>query len=81
MSRPKISALNADRKSVVLDAMECPHCHQEIDDQLVQSYVAKKLGGIKSPRKGERDKKRMSEIGKLGGWPKGRPRGPRKAGE
>ena len=81
MSHKQITALNDQAKSVMLSAMECPHCHQEIDDQLVQSYVATKIGRIKSPRKGVRDKKRMSEIGKLGGWPKGKPRGPKKGKE
>jgi hypothetical protein len=61
--------------------VRCPYCNREIDDAYVQSHVARRLGRIKSPKKGKRDPEELSRMGKLGGWPKGKPRGPRKQKE
>ena len=46
--------------------MKCPHCHQEIN-------IGSLLGAIKSPRRAAASRRNA----KLGGWVKGRKRGPR----
>jgi len=64
-----------------MKAVICPYCGKSIDDSYVRSHVAKQIGSVKSPRKGKRNKAELSRMGKLGGWPKGKPRGPRKPKE
>jgi hypothetical protein len=60
-----------------MKGMEYPYCPREIDDGFVQSHVAKRLGSIKSPKKGKRDRAELSRMGRLGG----RPRKPKEPSE
>jgi hypothetical protein len=46
--------------------MKCPYCKREIN-------VGALLGGISTPKKAEAARRN----GKLGGWPKGKPRKPK----
>lgn len=50
--------------------MKCPHCGKEIN-------VGSLIGSVKSKAKAEAAR----ENAKLGGWPKGKKRGPRKPPE
>jgi len=57
--------------------MECPHCGHELTPDEVKRLWASLGGSVKS----EARARASVENGKKGGWPKGRPRGPRKAKE
>jgi hypothetical protein len=60
--------------------MNCPHCNAEIqDDSIILKAAASIMGRRGRGAAKARDPKMMSKIGKLGGWPKGRPRGKRAA--
>jgi hypothetical protein len=54
--------------------MDCPSCNTKIDDQLVITAAASILGSRGRGACKARDPKKMSEVGKLGGWKKGRKR-------
>lgn len=47
--------------------MKCPHCHREIN-----------IGKLLGSRTSEAKAKAARKNAKLGGWPKGKKRGPRK---
>jgi hypothetical protein len=54
--------------------MKCPSCNANIDDDLVIKAAASIIGARGRGACKARDPKKMSEAGKKGGWPKGRPR-------
>jgi hypothetical protein len=54
--------------------MKCPSCNADIQDDLVLKAAASIMGARGRGACKRRDPKKMSEVGKLGGWPKGRPR-------
>jgi hypothetical protein len=54
--------------------MKCPFCDAEIQDDLVIKAAASINGARGRGACKARDPKKMSEAGKKGGWPKGRPR-------
>ena len=54
--------------------MKCPSCNADIQDDIVVKAAASILGARGRGDCKRRDPKKMSEVGKLGGWPKGRPR-------
>jgi hypothetical protein len=54
--------------------MNCPSCKAAIQDTLVIKAAASILGARGRGASKARDPKKMSEVGKLGGWKKGRPR-------
>jgi hypothetical protein len=54
--------------------MKCPSCNADIQDDIVIKAAASINGARGRGACKRRDPKKMSEIGKLGGWPKGRPR-------
>jgi hypothetical protein len=54
--------------------MNCPSCHAEIADAIVVKAAASINGARGRGASKARDPKKMSEAGKKGGWPKGRPR-------
>ena len=57
--------------------MNCPSCNTEIQDDLIIKAAASINGSRGRGDSKRRDPKKMSECGKKGGWPKGRPRGKR----
>jgi hypothetical protein len=54
--------------------MQCPSCNAAIQDDLVIKAAASINGSRGRGDCKRRDSKLMSECGKKGGWPKGRPR-------
>ena len=54
--------------------MKCPSCNAEIQDDLVIKAATSIIGARGRGACKARDPKKMSEAGKKGGWPKGRPR-------
>jgi hypothetical protein len=54
--------------------MNCPSCNTPIQDDLVIKAAASIIGARGRGACKRRDSKLMSEAGKKGGWPKGRPR-------
>jgi hypothetical protein len=54
--------------------MKCPSCNAEIHDDLIIKVAASIIGARGRGACKARDPKKMSEAGKKGGWPKGRPR-------
>jgi len=54
--------------------MKCPSCNADIQDDLVIKAAASINGARGRGACKARDPKKMSEAGKKGGWPKGRPR-------
>jgi hypothetical protein len=62
-----------------MHTMHCPQCHCEIPDSDVIRYSASLISRMAPPESRARDPEKMSAAGKLGGWPKGRPRYPKGA--
>jgi hypothetical protein len=54
--------------------MNCPSCNAEIQNALILKAAASIIGARGRGASKARDPKKMSEAGKKGGWPKGRPR-------
>ena len=54
--------------------MKCPSCNADIQDDLVIKAATSIIGARGRGACKARDPKKMSECGKKGGWPKGRPR-------
>ena len=54
--------------------MKCPSCNADIQEDLVIKAAASINGSRGRGDCKRRDSKLMSECGKKGGWPKGRPR-------
>jgi len=54
--------------------MKCPSCNADIQDDLVIKAATSIIGARGRGACKARDPKKMSEAGKKGGWPKGRPR-------
>jgi hypothetical protein len=54
--------------------MNCPACGAHIENNLVIKAAASINGARGRGASKARDPKKMSEAGKKGGWPKGRPR-------
>ena len=54
--------------------MKCPYCNVDIQDDVVIRAAASIIGARGRGPSKARDPKKMSEAGKKGGWPKGRPR-------
>jgi hypothetical protein len=54
--------------------MKCPSCNADIQDDLVIKAATSIIGARGRGASKARDPKKMSEAGKKGGWPKGRPR-------
>jgi hypothetical protein len=54
--------------------MKCPSCNADIQDALVIKAATSIIGAPGRAASKARDPKKMSEPGKKGGWPKGRPR-------
>jgi hypothetical protein len=54
--------------------MNCPSCGVFIESDIVINAAASILGARGRGASKARDPKKMSEAGKKGGWPKGRPR-------
>jgi hypothetical protein len=66
--------------SAVLDLqmIKCPKCGFEFPDKKIASEAAAVLGRRGRGAAKRRSPEEMSRIGKLGGWPKGKKRGPKK---
>ena len=54
--------------------MNCPSCNAPIQDELIIKAAASINGARGRGDSKRRDPKVLSEAGKKGGWPKGRPR-------
>ena len=54
--------------------MKCPHCGFELAEAEILKAAASIIGSRGRGASKSRDPKKMSKAGKLGGWPKGKPR-------